>query len=61
MKAAKKYDYNKDYLNIIKEGAKKYDYETVDGVNKLALRLKYITVEQFCEAEILIVGAYLAK
>lgn len=49
------------YIKFIRETLKNEGLQTADRANKLALKMKRITVEQYSAAARILVEAYLAK
>ena len=52
---------NKTYLDFIKKSLETETIEAVDTMNKMALEIKSITIDQYLSAARILVAAYLAQ
>ena len=52
---------NKTYLDCIKEALETETIEAVNTMNKMALEIKSITIDQYLAAAKILVAAYLAQ
>ena len=52
---------NKTYLDFIKKSLETETIEAVDTMNKMALEIKSINIDQYLSAARILVAAYLAQ
>ena len=52
---------NKTYLDFVKESLKTETISAVDTMNKMALEIKSITIDQYLAAAKILVAVYLAQ